>query len=353
MSRYAIPLAALALAAYEALAGCGAPPPGTLPAGVVFTPVEGAPVALSATELDFGDVPPTAGHGRQVFIQNTSSGPLELVGAKATCPCIKSRLDDAALPPGGHVPLDIRLELAKYPKNTVKGSVLVKVSRPGRDHVIQIPVHAQIQPEYAVQPDKLALGEVKRGRTVSAEITLTQTGRQPVTLESVETPAAITAECRETPGEPAKTYAIHVEFTAPDHVSSYQERIALLTNVERIPRHEILVTARVVGIQCTVAPRVVVFGPAKPGAEAGRITIENPLPFTVAKAEPSTPAMQARIQDPQPATRHTVTLVLSSRAPAGELPGRVTLTLEEPGANGQPPLTGTREIAFYGTVVNE
>jgi hypothetical protein len=178
---------------------------------------------------------------------------------------------------------------------------------------------------------------------------VTQARDVPVVLERVETPPELAASFERVTPEPntaplRNVYRVEVRLDAPQDVRRVQSWLALVTNLERLPERKVRVKAEVIGVQCIITPKVVVFGPDPPGAEVGRIEVATDRPFIISSAISSDGAVRANIGNPEPANSHVVVLRLSKDASPGDVIGKVRLVLVEDG------LTESREVSFYGSV---
>jgi Protein of unknown function (DUF1573) len=307
------------------------------------------PLVLSEEELDFGDIDPKQDHERVISLENTGNEPIAVEMVRSSCPCIKPEATVESIPPGEVAELRVKLALKNYPSDKVKGHVLVKTNLP-EPPVFQVAVQGKIIPEYTVEPGKLDFGSVKRGKPTTRTLVVTQTGPEELVLKSVETSEGLTATFKERPAKPEKpeqpkTYDVAVTLTPNARAQRVQGSLTLITAIARIPKWKVRVRAKITGIECVIAPKVVVFD-ATPGTKepVAHIDIENALDFEVRDIACTNQAVQATLVEPGPRTRHRIALKLGPEARAGSVLGKVTFTVVE-GKLSEP-----RQVAVCGSI---
>jgi len=336
-------------------------------------------ISLSAEELDFGEVWADEELKKTVQVTNTGKTALAVDAVQATCRCIKASLSQTALPAGESADLTVELLLEDYSVDDVRGKVILRGGVPPND-MKELPICAKIRPEFTVEPPKLDFGKVKRGRFPVQSLVIRQAGHQEMVLQGVETPkeliASMTApdsgsgagkkegeepvaapakpEHEKSAGSPntspsnaLKSSIVQVTISPEAPNGKVNTRLFLLTDVKRKPKCPVRVTAEIVGVECTITPRVVVFGPDQPGATVGALDVVGVQDIQVLDASSTTPDLVLGIEEVEPGKRCRVAVALRKDAAPGDKVGRIHLTLKE-GA-----LVETRDIPFYGTVAAE
>lgn len=98
----------------------------------------------SPTRIDFGTVAGDEKHTRVVTFQNTSSEPVSILQAKASCSCTTVRLVSGSdVPPGGQGTLEVEFNPAL---SSPDFSVSISMSYRGRSEIDRLLVSGQIDP---------------------------------------------------------------------------------------------------------------------------------------------------------------------------------------------------------------
>ena len=319
--------------------------------------IEGPRLALSNEEIDFGEVYADEELKQVIEVTNIGSELLVINNLRASCSCVKTELLKKEIPPKESAELEVGLLLDHYPTNSVESKVYVHSNDPTSARH-EIKVFAQVRPEYVIEPEELNFGRVKRGRSEVMSLLVRQTGREELILERVEAPAELSVsfgEIAPTRSNPAvqegqvadKTYKVDVRIQPQVEVRMVNTSLTLVTNIERVPKFKVHVSARMVGIECITTPRVVAFGPSRPGDEVGRIEVTGVNDIEVLQASCNIEDIELQVEEIEPHKRYAVKLALEQDAEVGQKVGMVLLKLKE----GE--LVETREVPVYGTVEKE
>jgi len=313
-------------------------------------PSHGPRCVLSSEEADFGKVFAFDDNVQTISVLNPGDQPLVVKSMKSSCSCTSAEMPQTEIQPGRNAELTIRLILDNYPQDEVDVYVLLDTNDPNHPSW-QIPVTAQIQPEYTVTPATLDFGRVKRGSSPSMALHVVQNSTQDLELTDVETPRELTAIFKmeenneRLAGTPSpKAFEVTVKLNTEAAGEVLNARLFLLTNIPRMARFPVQVQARVVGIECAITPRVAVFGPVPPGSDACTIEVIGVNDLRLLSASCTVTDLDVQVREVQPEKSYGVLVKIKDNATAGGKVGKLRLTLQE-GA-----LTETRELAVYGTV---
>jgi hypothetical protein len=206
--------------------------------------------------------------------------------------------------------------------------------------LIVVSVNATITPECVAIPDRLDFGEFKLASQPVQAITLKQNGETPVKILRVETPENVVASFEPVSPKPVTgtsqdakphptEWVIRVKPVAELLPGPLNGRVIIVTNVRRIPNIEIPINGRVMGIDCTITPKVIVFGPSKPGDNVGTVQIDgsNDLRLANVLCENS----EFEFTKPSQTDSGPLTFDVRLRADAspGDKGGKLTLELTE------------------------
>jgi len=127
-------------------------------------------------------------------------------------------------------------------------------------------------------------------------------------------------------------------------IGKLRSKLTILTNIERIPKHLVRVKADVVGLECTVTPRLLVFGPDLPGVELGPVSLECSEPVEVVQFDTEIPGITCDPPLSGARTSHVLTLRLAADAAPGDKVGTLHIVLR------QGEYSETHELRVFGTV---
>lgn len=293
-----------------------------------------ASVSIAPRAIDFGEVSPWKTNKTQVLVTNTGSRTLYLEELKRSCSCVAAVFDEASIAPGGHAPLDIRLNFSGYSSNRVRASVSLLF---GGGASAQLQVTAEVMPEIAMEPAQLDFGALSAWETLEQTLTLRPRAPEPVFLERIVVPKGISA----TPDKPRTDRGwqlpvdLAVTLGAVPTAGTFREQLQLYTNVSRHPLWEVSVRARRLGLEARASPGLVWFRPSAPGAEAGRVRLLTSQPAELAKLESGVRGLSFICEQREAALEHLIRLVIDEKAAPGEVYGEVRATLEWAGYGEQ------------------
>jgi len=308
--------------------------------------VPGPRCVLSTEGIDFGTVTTDRENERTVTIENGGTEPLAIASITSSCTCTEA--DGAAntpLGPGDQTELCVRLKLEDYPKDDVHTFISLETNDPSSP-VVKINVEAVIKPEFVLEPDNLDFGTVKRGRPYTRSFLLTQTGARNVVVTGVETPQGVDALVRERSDSQVKSYEISITLNPVVQQNDLWSKIAVLTNVPRLPRHEIGIQAKFTGIECKIEPGVIVFGPVRPGEWIGNLLVTGEG-IRVLEATPSVDGIVATVEEMEPKRQFKVALYATTQALPGRRAGKLRLKLDD----GD--LIEVKCVNLYGTLIHK
>lgn len=318
------------------------------------TQVPHARLTLSVEELDFGEVWADEEPSKTVLVGNAGDEALEINGLHTTCRCARASISKTMLQPGESTELTVTLALHDYRSNMVKSKVILCTNDPACD-IQYIAVRGRIRPEFVVEPPQLDFGRVKRGQSPARTLTVCGSGHIEVKITGVEAPPGLTAfvvapsrkdqeKGTDKPTSRPDRQDIQVQIAPEARAGRLSKKLILLTNLKRVPKFPVRVTAQVVGIEYTIKPRVLVFGPSPPGAEAGVVDVAGLNELEVIDATCTVEDITLGVEVLEPRKRHRIKVILKDKATPGTKIGRILLKLKEG------PLVETKHVTVYGTV---
>lgn len=312
-------------------------------------------LVLSESELDFGEIYPAETPVKTIQLTNEGAETIVIQNLASTCSCTLAELDITSIDPGTSVDLNISLSVSDYPSNKVDTRVHILPDDPNPELVV-VSVHATITPECVATPDRLDFGEFKLASQPVQAITLKENGETPVKILRVEAPENVVASFEPvspkpvtgTPqdaAEPRPTeWVVQVKPVTDLLPGPLNGRVTIVTNVKRIPNIDIPVTGRVMGIECTISPKVIVFGPSKPGDIVGTVSIEGSKDLRLANVLCENSELEFTKLSHTDSGALTFDIMLRADAIPGDKGGKLTLELTE----GEAKQTFT--VPYFGSV---
>jgi hypothetical protein len=311
-------------------------------------------LVLSETELDFGEIYPAETPVKTIQVTNEGAETIVIQNLASTCSCTLAELDITSIDPGTSVVLNISLSVSDYPSNKVDTRVHILPDDPDPELVV-VSVYATIKPECVATRDRLDFGEFKLASQPVQTMTLKQNGETPVKILRVEAPENLVASFEPVlpkpvtgtsqDAEPHPTeWVIQVKPVADLLPGPLNGRVTIVTNVERIPNIDIPVTGRVMGIDCTITPKVIVFGPSKPGENVGTVQIDGSEELRLANVSSENSELEFTILSRTDSGALTFDVKLRDDATPGDKGGKLTLEVTE----GEARQTFT--VPYFGSV---
>jgi len=299
-------------------------------------------------EIDFGDVRSTDQPTKEIEISNIGELSIGLIRATSSCGCTKAELDPNDLKAGASAKLHLSLLLDDYSSDKVFSHVSVETNDPNHP-VLQITVRANVIREYSIAPVAVDLGRVKRNTKPTATLDFFHHYGPEVSILRIEAPPELSvthdvATSTETQA-PSDLRARILITLAPGRLNyRYTSRFTLLTNSKRLPEIEIQVSAEIIGIECSITPKVLVFGPVPPGKDLGNFLVEGTGVLTKVSGTTDDPAITVRTEEMESGKRFKIILFGNPTLSPGKKAGKVMLTLYEDD------LIETREMPYFGSI---
>jgi hypothetical protein len=311
-------------------------------------------LVLSETELDFGEICPAETPVKTIQVTNEGADTITIQNLASTCSCTLAELDITSIPPGTSANLTVRLSVSDYPSNNVNTRVHIVPDDPDPELIV-VSVHATITPECVATPNRLDFGEFKLASQPVQTITLKQNGETPVKILRVEapenfvasfepvSPKPVTGTSQEVEAHPSE-WVIQVKPFADLLPGPLNGRVTIVTNVKRIPNIEIPIIGRVMGIDCTITPKVIVFSPSKPGDNVGTVQIDGSKDLRIANVLCENSELEFTKLSHTDSGALTFDIMLRADAIPGDKGGKLTLELTE----GEAKQTFT--VPYFGSV---
>jgi hypothetical protein len=313
-------------------------------------------LVTSESKLDFGEILPADTPEKTVTITNQSAREVAIKSTASTCSCTKVESDVTVLAPGESTDITVRLLVADYPSNKVNTRVLIATDG-AEPQGVAVEVHAKITPEYLLTPDRLDFGEFKLASQPVRTITLKQNGDTPVKVLQVDAPDNVVVTFKPVPVKPdtgaphepephPTEWVIQVQPVAELVPGPLNGRVTVVTDVKRMPNIDVPINGRVLGIDCTITPKVIVFGPSKPGDMVATVLVDGSNDLRIASVTCEDSELEFTKPSQSGTGAHTFDILLRADAAPGDKGGKIAIELTEG------PARQTVTVPYFGTVVN-
>jgi len=244
-------------------------------------------IALETDVYEMGTIPGGDIAVERMKVYNKGAAPLKIERITTSCGCTTGEMEETLIPPGGESDLIIRVDPARIPGFFANKVLTVFNNDPTNPHPT-INVISHVEPEVALEPETLELGEVELGSVTDAVMRVRQLQEAPVEITAVA-PArplpAIEFDLQDVPedewADPEKRewdVVARIPETVP--AGRYESWVWLDTNLERNPKLPFKFSARVVGPYELLPHRVSARG-IDPGTPSDPVLIlQSKLPLS-------------------------------------------------------------------------
>lgn len=308
---------------------------------------------LSETVVDFGQVESSKSLHRSILLKNTGRRTLVIDALKVACTCTTASLSSFTIHPDESVELSVDVSLYLYPGDRLSTHVEIVSDDPVL-RTSTVFLRAEILPEFVLERVRLDFGKVKQGHAQALEvIVLPKYGPSP-TIEVIEAPEhvrarVISASSDVDPDDSASSHVrkILVELEGTAGIRRVAGNVVLATNIPRLPRISLPVSAALIGVEYTVTPRVMLLGNVAPGGIGSPITIVGKHDLEILSIKSDIPDIRFEAELGESPRHHIVRPHVSPEAELGVLRGTLTVELKEGN------LVETCQIGVFGIADDE
>ncbi len=283
--------------------------------------------ALSATwadalfeefSKDFGSVPrgPTLSHPFRVV--NNTRVPVHIASVRVSCGCVTATALQEYLQPGESTHILARMDTTRFTGlKTV--TIYVQFNQPAFEEV-RLWVQANGRNDFAVAPDTLAFGQLKRGGMPAVSVLLSFYGNSDTQVTEVKCESNyIQPRVQEVRRQESEvTYQLSARLRGDAPVGKWYTDVWLKTNNPGMPPIRVPLTVEIESA-LSISPEVITLGPVKSRAESERrVIVRGVTPFKITKVEGTDDQLLVRDSTPQAKAVHVLTVKLKAGQP-GEL----------------------------------
>jgi Protein of unknown function (DUF1573) len=271
---------------------------------------------------DFGSVPrgPMLSHPFRVV--NNTRGPVNIASVRVSCGCVSAVALKGHLEPGESTQVVARMDTTRF-TGLKSVTIHVQFNQPAFEEV-RLWVQANGRNDFAVTPDTLAFGQLKRGGTPSASVLLAFYGDTDTQITEVKCESNYiqprVQEVRRSDSE--VTYQVSARLRSDAPVGKWYTDVWLKTNNPGIAAIRVPLTVEIESA-LSVYPETVTLGPVKPQSESERrVIVRGVKAFKISQVTGTNDQFLVRIDSPLAKPIHVLTIKFK----AGDA-GEVTHTL--------------------------
>ena len=191
---------------------------------------------------DFGPIPRGPTQSTSFVLTNKSAKPIHIGSVRIPCSCVSASVAKRDLAAGESTTVDLQLDTRRF-SGQLEKSAFVMVD--GQE--VRLTVKADIRTDLVLSPETLSFGQVKKGNTADADITVLMVGNaQAKVLEAKSDSDFVTAKIQQLPGESGGTsYRVTAHLRPGLASGSWYTTVWLRTDNPAMARFPIGVTVEV------------------------------------------------------------------------------------------------------------
>ncbi len=267
---------------------------------------------------DFGSVPRGPRLEHPFRLTNNTRSHVHISGVRTSCGCTTAYAVQTDLDPGQETAI-----LAYMDTNRFSGvrtvTIYVSIDQPHHEEV-RLWVQANSRDDVSVTPESLAYGQIKRGTSPSASVSITFLGDGALQVTAVQCDSNyVQATLQQTSrNEIQVAYQLTAKLRADAPVGKWYSDIWLKTTNAATPRVRVPLTVEIESA-LSISPAIVNLGPLKVGAHAERrVIVRGVRPFRITEVQGIDDDLNVRDSATDSKPIHVLTVTLQARK-AGEL----------------------------------
>ena len=264
---------------------------------------------------DFGSVP----HGKLLThsfrIVNNTKTPVTISGIRVSCGCVSAQAQKGTLQPGEETTLAASMDTTRF-YGVRSVTIFVQLSQPAFDEV-KLTVQANSRSDFATVPDVLAFGQVRRGETPKANVTITFYGNPGVTITEVKPESNyVQPTIKEISRQDSEVaYQLTAKLRPDTPVGKWYTDVWVRTNNASIPQVRVPLTVEIQS-SLTVSHETVDLGTVKVGGEAERrVIVRGVTPFKITSFEGVDTQLTVKGGSDEAKNAHVLTIQLAPTKP--------------------------------------
>jgi hypothetical protein len=261
---------------------------------------------------DFGSVPrgPLLAHHFRVV--NRTQQAVNVSGVRVSCGCVTATAAKTKLEPGEETTIYATMDTTRFvgPKSV---TIFVQFDSPNFDEV-RLYLQANGRSDFAVSPDTLSFGQVKRGNEATATATVTFYGHNGAKIlkalgESNYVQATFTQEKRT---DHEVVYKLTAKLRPDTPVGKWFTDVWLTTDVSTLTKMRVPVTVEVES-PLTVSPGFLALGTVKVGEDVQRrVIVRGVKAFKIKEVQGGDAELQVKAASDEAREVHVLTIRLKA-----------------------------------------
>jgi hypothetical protein len=267
---------------------------------------------------DFGSVPrgPTLTHPFR--LTNNTGSAVTISNIRVSCGCTTARALRTQLAPGQSTAILAEMDTGRFQREKTV-TIYVQFSEP-RFEEVRLLVQANSRDDVTVAPESVAFGQVKKGGTPSAAVTVTFSGNEQWRITGVTAESNyVKPSIKLLPGSSVEVnYQLTAKLRSDTPVGKWFTDIWLSTNNPATPRVRVPLTVEVQAA-LSLSPSAVILGQVKVGEQTERkIIVRGARPFKVVGVKGADSQWTVHNSSQASKTVHVLTVSLKATRP-GEI----------------------------------
>jgi hypothetical protein len=234
---------------------------------------------------DFGSVPRGPLLVHPFRLTNNTGVPVTISNVRVSCGCVTAWALQTELAPGQSTAVMAQMDTRRFQRDK-NVTIYVQFSRPSFEEV-RLWVQANSRDDVTVTPDSLAFGQIKKGTSPAARVTIAFMGSDQwrITGLSVES-NYVQASLKQLPGNPMEVNYLLTARLRPDTpVGKWYTDVWLRTSNPATPRVRVPLTVEVQSA-LSLSPSAVLLGQVRAGTVTERkIILRGAQPFRILRVQ--------------------------------------------------------------------
>ena len=292
---------------------------------------------VESAKYDTGILPNNTTTVKYLKVANQGNGPLVIKSAKANCGCVSVKMADQTIAPKASTNLEITINPKKITGFESTKIVTVRSNDPDNPE-LKIEVTARIDPEFAVEPEIIDLGEVQKGNSMEGTAVLRQLGTEPIEVVDVKPWGLIEGldlSFEKVPQEQWRQqdrpeYRIGAKLSPDVSPGQFLGRFKIQTTCQRLPQYSSRVKATVKAFYSFQPLSVTLHNSAalQKQSTTASVTITGDRPFELSDVKPSNPAIVVSSRAGDAPNTMVLDLSLAPEAQSGSYNERVSFEIK-------------------------
>jgi hypothetical protein len=286
-----------------------------------------ADAMFESVSRDFGSVPKGPLLVHPFRLTNNTGVPVTISNVRVSCGCVTAWPLQKNLAPGQSTAIIAQMDTGRFQRDK-NVTIYVQFSRPSFEEV-RLWVQANSRDDVTVTPDTLAFGQIKKGLSPSARVTISFIGANLWQVRGVTSDSNyVTTSIKPIPGNTSEVnYQLTAKLRPDTPVGKWYTDVWLQTNNPATPRVRVPLTVEIQSA-LTLSPAAVVLGQVQAGTVTERkIILRGVKPFRIRGVRGVDAEWSVRDSTVASKSVHVLTVTLNARN-AGESNKTITIVTD-------------------------